>query len=418
MSNARQPDAARRISSRPSSSSSRGLLATSRVIAAACVATSGRSRSPTPISASVRGMPTAAASRAISAIAASASGATPSAPPICSSCGRHVVRDVAQDVRQQQPDAEPVRRLRQRADRVLQRVRSGGAGVAERDACAEAAVEHLLARVEIAAVRVRALERWRRSRVRPRARTCRRRRSSPWKTAPGWSLQSRGRTRRGERLDRVCECVDPTDRGDARRAAQRQDGIADRNLRNQVRTRHADLEPPAGIADDGDRRHLRARARGRRDGDDRGPPGRERRSRRSTARAGRDGAAAARRPSRRRCSCRRRSRRRRRCSSPAAAARHASTHASGRSGSTPSNTTKVSLARASASSAAATPAARGCSGRSRRGRCGRAPSSPARATRSNRARTASPAACGGFREPSRDGLLAQRRPQLLQRLPD
>ena len=196
-------------------------------------------------------------------------------------------------VGEQQPGAEPVRRVRRGADRELQRVRRGDAGVAERDPGQQAAVEHPGAGLEVGAVLDRAREVARqvagggqRERVGEQVLADLR--------AAEHEVGTRLLARRHVGLDGVRERVDAGVRGDRRRRADGQQRVADRVARDQVRARDADLHLGLRVGDDRDRRRLRAGAGGGRERDQRHAPGRAPTARGSSPRARRRARAAAR----------------------------------------------------------------------------------------------------------------------------
>ena len=150
-SRARARRARRRRGSRSSASASsgRGLLSIRRLMPTDASAMPRRSLWATPISASEAGRPICRPS------AWTCSTGSPGCPSRVASSASSASRAGPVElhhVGQQQPGAEAVRGVGGGADRELQRVRGGDAGVAEGDAGEQAAVEHAGAGLEVVAV--------------------------------------------------------------------------------------------------------------------------------------------------------------------------------------------------------------------------------------------------------------------------
>jgi hypothetical protein len=156
---------------------------------------------------------------------------------------------------QQRRDAVAVRGVSQITDGILQRMRCGSAGGAESTSGCERAHHQLFTRFNIGAVLVRTIQTLpdggdgeQREMIRERI------------LADEHMLLRQFRRRcscqRGERLDRVRQCISTGACGETGRAGECQLRIANSHLRNDVRTRDSDFHAALLIRDYSDRRHF------------------------------------------------------------------------------------------------------------------------------------------------------------------
>ena len=166
------------------------------------------------------------------------------------------------DVRHESADAGAVRGVGQCADRILQGMGGGRSRGAEGEAAREGGPHHAGSRLEVvrrvagaSQMRCHCADGLEGEQVGQHVRAD--------EDALARELRRRGSAYRGEGLDAVGEGVGARGGRDGPRAGDRQHGVADRDGRDEVGTRDADLDRPVRVGDDRDRGDLGAGARGR-----------------------------------------------------------------------------------------------------------------------------------------------------------